>query len=136
MCIFIRLFVFTLIFAVGLPAVAYAEVKLPPGFIAVSDTRMNWYDAKAFCEQQGGRLPRINGTDSWDGKGEATIDGFGVMGAPWPSGLPNGIHWTGTEVTDGPGNSWHVGDRVARGGHVGGSYDCKSIPRRVVCVPK
>jgi len=81
------------------------QFELPPGFIAMSERPLNWSDAKAFCQQQGGRLPRINNSDSWswDGWGEVTIDDFGARGAPWPSGLPGDRYWTGTEHAVSPG---------------------------------
>ena len=110
MCTFIRLFVFTLIFAVSLPAAAFAAEKLPPGFIAQSESPMNWSDAKVFCQQQGGKLPRINKSDSWDGRGKFTVDGFGAKGAPWPPGLPANDFWTGTVYTGDSGYSWIVDD--------------------------
>jgi hypothetical protein len=75
------------------------------GFIAVASTSMNWSDAKAFCRQQGGRLPRINNSDSWDGSGEMNIDGFGASGVPWPSGFPSDGYWTDTECANFPGFS-------------------------------
>ena len=104
-------------------------------FIAQSERPMNWADAKAFCQQQGGRLPRINDSDSWgwnDRDKITHIDGFGVPGAPWPSGLPGDVCWTGTEDTDGPGGSWVVD---GRDGEVGVSTGHRSHGRRVVCVP-
>ena len=119
-------------------------------FIAVSESRMNWPDAVAFCQQRGGSLPRINNSDSWkwDGRSEATIDGFGASGNlhgtkgdRWPSGLPGNWYWTGTEATDtGIGNhpySWFVYDH---GGtvYVGNSPQIllnKGSYLRVACVP-
>jgi len=119
-----------------LPAVADTDTKpdqkLPPDFIALSESPMSWSDAKAFCRQQGGRLPRINDSDSWDGRGGTTIDGFGAGGAPWSSGLPGDYYWTGTEFTGNPGNSWLVNDY---GGNVGVRYGRQSDLVRVVCVP-
>ena len=103
--------------------------------IAASEFRMNWSGAKAFCQQQGGRLPRINNSDSWkwDNRGDkVTIDGFGARGTPWPSGLPNVVtFWTGTEDTGNPDFSWliyRVGDNV----DVSGSL--QSNVHRAVCV--
>ena len=39
---------------------ATTNIEVRPAFIAMSDNPMNWADAKAWCQQQGGRLPRIN----------------------------------------------------------------------------
>jgi hypothetical protein len=71
------------------------------GFIAMSESPMTWADAKIYCEQQGGRLPRINDSDSWDNRSRDKLntDGFGAVGfrnTPWPSGLPDARYWTGT----------------------------------------
>jgi len=92
---------------------------------------MTWADAKAFCQRQGGRLPRMNNSNSWDGRGEATIDGFGAQGAPWPSALPNTYYWTGTERTDDPASSWLVN---AHDGKVGINISDQFSGHRVVCV--
>ena len=89
------------------------------GFIALSAID-DWAEAKAFCRQQGGRLPRINDSDSWAGHppdywgnyaggfadgsdANVKIDGFGTFSSPWPSELPDyGIrYWTDTKS---PGN--------------------------------
>jgi hypothetical protein len=76
-----------------------ARASEAAGFSAVSQARMTWTQAKAYCQQQGGKLPRIHGRDSWAGDhSEATkIEGFGAYGAPWPAGLPSEYYWTGTE---------------------------------------
>jgi len=124
--------VFAFIFSLGFPAAAFAAEKLPPGFIALSGDKMSWPFAKAFCHQQGGRLPYINNSDSWvwNANDEVNIDGFGAWGAPWPSGLSNGFYWTGTKFTNDPGRSWVVsgGDYIDGLGH-------QSSDARVVCVP-
>ena len=56
-------------------------------FIALAESSMNWNDAKVWCEQQGGRLPRIENSDSWARQrhvnDQVHIDGFGVQGRPW-----------------------------------------------------
>jgi|GEM_PF-2989361 len=102
-CLVLLAFVFSL----GLPAVAGAASKAPAGFIALSESAMNWDDAKAFCQQQGGSLPRINDSDSFGvpSRGDK-IDGFGAPGATWPSGLPrnppSNRYWTGTENSGNP----------------------------------
>ena len=106
-----------------------AEEEFKSGFI-LSDSPMNWSDAKAFCLQKGGRLPRINNSDSWDGKGEFTIDGFGTIGTPWPSDLPDAHYWTSTEYTANPGLSWVLG-----GGSIHVNLSLQSHDYRVICVP-
>ena len=126
----LKLFVLAVMLAV--PAMASAANPLPEGFIALPESRMNWADAKAFCEQQGGRLPRINNSDSWDGRSEYTMNGFGVRGALWPSGLPSGSYWAGTENTDRPGRSWIVNDLDGKA-FVLDSY--QDSVDGVVCVP-
>ena len=103
------------------------------GFIAMSERLLNWSGAVAFCKQQGGRLPLINGSASLGSVPQgATIDGFGVVGAPWPSGLPDGHYWSGTEDAGRPGRSRVVN---AYGGKVRlAGYGPQSSVRRVVCV--
>jgi len=131
----LKLFVLAVMLAV--PGMASAADKLPEGFSALSEDRMSWADAKAWCEQQGGRLPLIGGSESlgWDdAKKEGTpIDGFGTAGAPWPTGLPTAVRWTGTEGSGGyTGRSW-----VVHGS--GGNVNVVNVPQsdrnRVVCVP-
>jgi len=129
-------FVLSLCLLLALPAVAGAAEKLPPGFIAVSDSTLNWSDAKAFCQQHGGKLPLINGSASlaWGSiSSGAAIDGFGAKGAPWPSGLPGDNYWTGTEDAGDPGDSWivhdHDGNVYVNSLHQSGDVG------RVVCVP-
>jgi len=72
---------------------------------------MNWNDARAFCRQHGGRLPRVNQSDSWDGSGGsvATAEGFGTIGGPWPSGLPQAV-WSDTRDSTEPGKVWVIYD--------------------------
>ena len=77
----------------------FSHDPLPAGFIALSESPMNWADAVAWCQQQGGRLPRIDNRDlvvPADFKQAKHIDGFGANGGPWPSGLPDSQYWTGT----------------------------------------
>jgi putative hemolysin len=96
---------------------AYVQLKLKEEpapkaaeLIAVSQDRMAWAAAKAFCQRQGGKLPRVNDNDSWDvasqslfgsmlGGNRIKIDDFGVLGDPWPAGLPGSL-WTGTSGRD------------------------------------
>jgi len=112
-----------------------AASKLPPGFIALSESDMNWSNAKAFCQQRGGKLPRVNNSDSWNGKGKATIDGFGAEGAPWPSGLPDdGLYRMGTACTAFSGCSLLV---TSQSGKVFVTNTRQSnVYGRAVCVPK
>jgi len=107
---------------------------LPPGFIALSEARMNWADAKAFCQQQGGKLPRINDRDSWDGSDSAVIDAFGTLGAKWPAELPKAYYWAGTEYSDRPNYSWGI--RAVRDGVIGViSAYAHGTNIHVICVP-
>jgi len=117
------------------------------GFIALSESPLSRSAAKAFCQQQGGRLPRINNSDSWDGSNPPArgilIEGFGYDGRPWNElGLPTeharspiAEYWTGTDRTGLHDHSWVVRGDTRGGGKVsvnrhdyGGTY-------RVVCVP-
>jgi len=107
------------------------STALPPAFIALSESRMAWIDALTYCQQQGGRLPRLNNSDSW-GDGKVTIDGFGTRGVPWPSGLPNDRYWTGTEVTGSPDTSWIIS---AHNDSVVTLRGIQNAAFRVACVP-
>ena len=122
------------VFSLGLPAVADAASKAPAGFVALSESPMAWKDAAAFCQQKGGRLPRINNSDSWAlaDLGKIThIDGFGAPNAPWPSGLPEGVSfWTGTENS--PDHSWIV---VGTGIVLAAGNNSQGSENRVACVP-
>jgi len=114
------------------------EQALPSGFIALSESRTNNYaDAVAFCKRHGGRLPRINNSDSWDGRNpparDIHIDGFGYGHRPWSEvGLPSAAYWTGTADTDNAGYSWFVS---AYGGNVDVDSSHQSDGTSVVCVP-
>ena len=85
-------------------------------FIAFSESAMNWEAAKAYCRKHGGKLPRINNSNSWDGKNPPArgilIDGFGYGDRPWDEvgvWLPGGNgYWTGTAVTGSKGYWWFV----------------------------
>ena len=107
------------------------------GFITISESGMNWKDAVAFCRQHGGKLPRINNSDAWDGKNPPAkgilIEGFGYEYRPWQDvGLPYGFYWTGLAHPASPGNSWVIG---TYGGKVGISLYSQVSLLRVVCVP-
>jgi len=102
-------------------------------FIAVSSSPMNWIDAGIFCDMEGGRLPRINGSDSWDGKGKAIIDGFGARGARWLPGVPAPAYfWTST-VHEKPETAYVVGSRDGESIFVGHTTQDKELG--VLCVP-
>ena len=125
------------LFLFGTAAIAPAAEELPSGFIAQSESGMNWADAKAFCEQKGARLPLIGGSAAIGKapqKGTA-VDGFGALGdAPWPSALPNNRFCTGTEDSGYPAESWTIV------GVSGGGFSVRPAPKkescRAVCVPK
>ena len=103
---FAYLLVFTCIFSLALPKLAEADPKLKKlGFIETSDSLMTWADANAYCDSKGGRLPRINKSNSWNGQGTMTIDGFGTVGEPWPKELPFITYWTGTVNNSSPGTA-------------------------------
>lgn len=82
------------------------------GFIALSDSIMNWADATTWCQQQGGRLPSINNSASLPLGNlpivqvkryldSSSIDGFGTIHRPWSEvGLPTpAAYWTGTAIS-------------------------------------
>jgi hypothetical protein len=114
---------------------------LPSGFLALfvapvgSSSTKNWADAVTFCEQQGGRLPRINGAIAL-GSGEVSsgdpVDGFGTLGGPWPSGLPSNFYWTGTESSSTSGISRYINES---GGTVNYNQIAQTQKIYVVCVP-
>ena len=91
--------VFVLATMLAVPAMASVTSQVPAGFIALSESYMTWADAKAYCQQRGGRLPLIDGSNSRANPFvmSGAIDGFGAVGARWPTGLPNGNYWTGTD---------------------------------------
>ena len=112
------------------------ETLRSAGFIALSQSPMTWSEAKAFCQQQGGRLPRINNSDSgtWDWRSEVVIDGFGARSTPWQSSiLPRNGYWTGTADSSRSGSSWIVSDSGAAVGIL--SYDQQRNPSHAACVP-
>jgi len=114
-----------------------AEVAHKGKVNAVSESFMNWSEAKAFCQQQGRRLPRINNSDSWTwgDHNKVTIDGIGTRGDPWPPGLPTNVDtfWTGTEFTGYPGQSWVV-HRRSVGGNIDITSRIQSNSIHTVCV--
>jgi TonB family protein len=112
------------------------------GFIAVSMEHMTLDDAKAFCQQRGGRLPRINNSDKLavDAMRDGAIthiDGIGAHNPPqltrWPSSLPRGRYWTATECLESPDSSWFIDEHS---GNVSVGIVSKHIlPNQVFCVP-
>ena len=122
--------VFTLIFSLSLPVMARAASDLPDGFIALSETRLTWEDAKAFCEQKGGKLPLVSGDR--DSDPPLRIEGFGRENAIAPKGLPEGLYWTGSEIGKLPNFAWLVDTRNNLNLTFGQEKDNE---RNVVCVP-
>ena len=124
-------------FALIFPAAAFADDKLPAGFITSAPGEMKWSDAKAFCESKGGKLPLIGGQASLTGK-EITegipVAGFGARGADWPSDLPDeDRYWTGTDHKGSLGDSWYVREKE---GLVYVNSADQGNTFRVFCVPK
>lgn len=122
-------------------ASASVGFELPEGFIALSNRALAPVSAEQFCRDQGGRLPRVNGSDSLprgDMEKATSIEGFGAPGAPWPSGLPYNRYWTGTEFTGEPaiagihGGFWLIG---VQSGVVRLHNEGRSVTYGVVCVP-
>ena len=120
------------------PTVTKATDTPPAGFIALAPDTMNWSEAKAYCQQLGGKLPLIGGSSSLGSvpsKGTSiegtSIDGFGTVGGPWPADLPSGRYWTGTANSDFTGYSWCVG---GYGGVSVTGYP-QSFTYRAACVP-
>ena len=125
--------VFAFILLLSFPAAAFAAENLPPGFIALSESDLTWEQAKAWCQQRGGRLPLIGASNSLGSVPTGTsIDGFGTVGAPWPPGLPGGLCWAGTVDSDYSDYSWLVN---AGGGVVDVYVSHQSSNLRAACVP-
>jgi len=104
---------FVLAAMLAVPAITSAASQVPAGFIAVSESEMTLDQAKAYCQQRGGKLPLIGGKSSHPyfdpSDPDPHIDGFGASGAPWPAGLPNGNYWIGTAYSgEFPGKAWIV----------------------------
>ncbi|MDL2216992.1 hypothetical protein LJB81_04610, partial [Desulfovibrio sp. OttesenSCG-928-M14] len=108
----------------------------------VSNTAMDWSNARSYCASHGGTLPLVNDDTSQSttqvSGGTAKIDGIGVVdtalwNTPWPVVLPGGVYWTGTEVTGSPGRSWFVG--AYGGGFVDVDTGGQGLVSGVVCVP-
>jgi hypothetical protein len=107
---------------------------LPAWVIAIGPEKMNWNDAKDYCASKGGKMPLIGGRSSLDittvSKG-MSIDGFGSVGAKWPSDLPLTCYWSGTVNSDNPDSPFVIirdGDIVSIGSSM------KSIKDAVLCI--
>jgi len=129
--------VLAVILAVPAMASSLLQTAPPPWVIAFSVADMTWADAKAFCQQQGGRLPLIGDSNSLTNgvpSSGTPIDGFGTVGGHWPVCLPGGPYWTGTEVIGSPGDSWVVVGQFTSGA-IFVESDRQSNQNRVVCMP-
>ncbi|MDL2291245.1 hypothetical protein LJC09_03990, partial [Desulfovibrio sp. OttesenSCG-928-F20] len=141
---------------------AFTIGTLTPGFLTGpslndddSAQMMTWSEAKTYCSNHGGRLPRIQDEELlYDPKSSnvpkmtypgGLVDGFGELAIdPWP-GAPFPIYsyndnfatgfWTGTVRGDSSGYSWYV----YRGEHINGcvtyGYSEQVYSYRVACVP-
>ncbi|MDL2317208.1 hypothetical protein LJC59_09110 [Desulfovibrio sp. OttesenSCG-928-A18] len=130
-------------FLLSPPVVAQSDASgvaaagaLPSAFIALAPDEMNHADAMTYCAKQGGSLPLIDGKTSLDFPPNGLrVDGFGLVGDPWPCSLPNANFWSGTAHGSFPGNFWVMdGDNL-------GNYICLTSisghnKRRVACVPE
>ena len=141
------LLVSALIFSLGFSAVAFAAEKLPSGFIAKADAKMPWAEAKTFCEQKGGKLPRMDNSDSLPHDHKVKqVENFGAPDSKMPAGLPGGYYWSGTEDSKRPGpdkGGPTVDERTGfawgidgRGGYFSVNTYRKNRANAVVCVPK
>lgn len=101
------------------------------GFIAMSESTMTWTEAKAYCQQFGGRLPLIGDKEYSNVPSGTPIEGFGAVGGIWPSGLPKSPYWTGTDSTS-YGFSWFARDSD---GVVSVNSSGRFNTARAVCVP-
>ena len=132
MCNFV---IFGFILSLSFPASVFAAENLPAGFITVSETPMTWADAKAYCQQQGGKLPLMGDSESLAAddisKRIPPVDGFGPIGDPWPSGLSFAYYWSGTVNSDRSGESWVV----LPGNGIDVSNNIQSLQFQLVCVP-
>jgi hypothetical protein len=131
-------FCLTLFFGVVNITKAKDASSAKTGFTAVSTDKMNWVDAKAYCHRNGGKLPRINNSDEWDGQNpplkDIPIDGFGYGHRPWSEvGLPNDQYWTGTGYLGSPGYAWIINNRYGSKVYVDGFS--QSFLYRAACVP-
>ena len=142
---FVRMVMAVLILAGS--AARAGEGNLPPGVIAISDAQMTWEQAKAFCEQHGGRMPLIGGLPELgtiDGmKKGYSVDGFGMVDDLWPDGLPFDRYWTGTGHSADPYSRWYATpdnwsmiSKGGPGGKVSLSFTAVGATSRAICVAK
>ncbi len=111
---------------------------LPDGFIVLSPMRnMNWSDAKSYCVNLGGTLPRVNHSDSTSVS--SPIDGFGNPGSPWPDDLPaDQSYWTGTHNAYFALPNYYVFGISCNADHqvmIHNIYSIESTGYATVCVP-
>ena len=130
-----RLPVIVLIISFVLPVAALAADQVPPGFIAISDGKMTYYDAKKFCEDKGGRLPYVGGGSAALKKTPkgTSIEVFGAVGSQWPASVPKADYWTGTDNASGP-RSGYVITTSRLGVDAMGSH--RSGEARTLCIAK
>lgn len=126
--------IFTLCLFLPVMAAA-ADEGLPAGVIMAPD-KMNWSDAKAYCASQSCRLPLLNGKNRIPGSqnipSDIPVEVFGSDGAKWPSGLPFGHYWLGTERNTRPGHAWKVFDS---NGRVIVTFASKHDELHAICIP-
>ena len=116
---------------------ACSDEKTSSGFIAVSEEKLTWEQAKSFCELKGGRLPLIDGQESFPGldrRDVKYVEGFGAPEGKMPDGLPQTYYWAATEDSRREGSAWYIDGR-------GGRFTINTCPKhvddyRAACVPK
>ncbi len=109
---------------------------MPSGFVALNADKVTWAEAKIFCEQNNGKLPRIQNSEamSWSDRRDVKhIDGFTAPDAKWPAGLRNAEYWTATFDTRSAGDVWTV---KGTGGYVTLETARQTVKRCVICVAK
>ena len=128
---------FILIFSLcpSLPVLAEAADALPDGVVSLSPNGMTWKDAQAYCASEGGHLPLFGGKKRLaapDGNApNSPVELFDFDGAKWPSGLPFGHYWLGTERNTRPGHAWKIFDA---NGNVVVTFASKNDTLRAACV--
>jgi alpha-tubulin suppressor-like RCC1 family protein/putative hemolysin len=104
-------------------------------FIAIAESPMAWADAKAYCQQRGGRLPLIDGGTT--GPYKIAHSSATASSLDWLIVLPFGEYWTGTESSDVLGDSrlvsFHRGHTFGPRIHVRNAE--QTYASRVVCLP-
>jgi hypothetical protein len=131
----VPLCVFTLMSLVCLsaPVAAEAADSKPAGFAALAPGKMTWSEAQAYCASKGGKLPLVGGSKSFSAPAMGmSVDGFGSVGATWPSDVPAGYYWTGTENSRAPEQSVIVD---VKRGNVNLGIGKQKHAHSVVCVP-